>query len=153
MKRPAWPNVEQFPAHGLRDRTPGWVPQVWTTRLPAGRHWDAIRVHRPDALQALQLLGYGIGPVIANPYAQVHFFLLDQLHEPWEATRTARLLRHGTVIAVPQWHVRNGRDVHWAVPPGRGATDPDDLHEALARRQPQPRRPLASPAAKRRPKP
>ncbi|MGV9266688.1 hypothetical protein ACWDRR_18750 [Kitasatospora sp. NPDC003701] len=153
MKRPAWSDVEQFPAPGRMVGTPVWVPQVWTIRLPAGLHWEAIRVHQSDAVQALQLLDGGIGPVIANPYAQICFFLLDQFDEPWEATRTARLLRHGTVVAVPQWHVRSGRDVHWAVPPGRGATDPCDLREALAGRRPQPPRALASPPAKRRPQP
>ncbi|MFJ4679030.1 hypothetical protein [Kitasatospora sp. NPDC088783] len=153
MRETLWPEDEEFTDPDPRQWRPEWVPLVWTTRLPAGRHWEAIRVTGPEARQTLHLLGGRIGPVIVNPYAQVAFFLLDRLHGPWQATRTARLLRHGTVVAVPQWHVRGGRDVHWAVPPGRGETDPGDLREALAGQPPQRRRPLAVPASKRHPEP
>ncbi|SEM84451.1 hypothetical protein [Streptacidiphilus jiangxiensis] len=152
MRRPLLPDVEQFAQPGSSDWRPEWVPQVWTTRLPAGRFWEAVRVAGPEAQQALDLLGADIGPVISNPYAQVSFFLLDQADGPWVPTRTARLLRHGTVVAIPQWHVRSGRDVHWAVPPGRGTTDPGALREALVGPRPQPRR-IAPPAVTQRPKP
>ncbi|GAA2255441.1 hypothetical protein GCM10010430_44070 [Kitasatospora cystarginea] len=122
---------------------PFWVPRVETTRIPTGRHWAAVRVTAADAEKAHRLLGPDSGPVIANPYAGVWFFLLDDLGATWEPTRTARLLREGTLIAVHQGHVRHGRDVHWAVPPGLGSTLADDLRAALDGKPPPRRWPPA----------
>ncbi|MGA5819972.1 hypothetical protein ACPC54_19170 [Kitasatospora sp. NPDC094028] len=155
MRRSRWLDHDDdlFDDPDQQEWRPAWVPDVETARLPAGRYWDAIRVIEPEAHRALQLLGPGIGPVIANPYAQVSFFLITTLQELWEPTRTARLLRPGTVVAVPQWHVRDGPDVHWAVPPGSGDTDPADLRDALAGRSPKRRLPLPHPALPARRKP
>ncbi|WP_369362147.1 hypothetical protein AB5L52_00125 [Streptomyces sp. CG4] len=121
---------------------PDWVPRYQTHRLSCGRYFDAVRAPSYIAEPALALLGSGIGPVLANNYAQAWHFLLRpgvaQLGR-WDI-RGVRLLRRGTAIAVPAYQVTAGDDVRWVVPPGAGVTKVLDLESALAGRAPEPRR-------------
>ncbi|MGW0770829.1 hypothetical protein [Streptomyces sp. NPDC002676] len=123
-----------------------WVPRRQTLRIACGTRFDAVRVPADIAARALDLLGPGTGPVLATNYTQIwHFLLRPGLIQPgrWETPGT-RVLRRGTLIAVPPCDITAGDDVRWVVPPGTGITRVLALKNALAGRAP-----AAPPRAKR----
>ncbi|MFD3422431.1 hypothetical protein [Streptomyces decoyicus] len=120
------------------DAAPMWVPQVQTIAVPCGRYFDAVRADADIAVGAHKILGPGCGPVLANSDTRAWFFLLEPgAMEPgsWRV-RGSRLLRPGTLIAIPPAFITNGRDVRWVALPGRGTTCPHDLRDALDGRTP-----------------
>ncbi|MET9776284.1 hypothetical protein ABZ023_18820 [Streptomyces sp. NPDC006367] len=90
------------------------------------------------AAPALRLLGDSAGPVIAHDIVRAWWFLLPPGQvEPGRWAPGIRLLRPGTLIAVPPPHTTTGRDVRWVVTPERGFTRLEHLRAALAGRPPR----------------
>ena len=120
----------------------GWLPLRSTRCVPVGCWWDAIRVPEEIAIRVYDVLG-PCGPVLANPYSQVWHFLLDPGSAGNWHVPPSRRMRAGSLLAIPPGELRlqpdefrsRSRDVHWAVPPGRGRTQPVALNKALTSRR------------------
>ncbi|MGW7304054.1 hypothetical protein ACWGI1_00570 [Streptomyces sp. NPDC054835] len=112
---------------------PDWIPRSSAT-LPriCGRDFDAVRVNADIARPALAALGPCTGPVLANNTTRTWHFLLEPGSVPPGRWGTgARVMPYGASIGIPPLTTTAGRDVHWAVLPGRGVTSADDLHRVL----------------------
>ncbi|MFE1954352.1 hypothetical protein ACFW9D_28235 [Streptomyces sp. NPDC059524] len=121
-----------------------WEQAPFLARLPAGRRFDALRVHQPLGLTVLWELGDDAGKV---PVLEEHapprpvFYILTRpgSADDWPpAQDDAVLLGAGTELSVPSPHADGitGVQQHtymWRVPPdGSGRlADPDVLRAAL----------------------
>lgn len=114
-----------------------WLPAGRTVAmLPAGQWWDAVRVPRALALEALGGLGSRSGAVIEDPGGGLLYWLVPAGRaDDWHLAEKSRIrvLGHNSSVAVPGPQRTAGP--HWRIPPTRdGAlTDPEQLHNALAR--------------------
>lgn len=114
-----------------------WLPVGRTVSLcPAGQWWDAVRVPRPIALEALGRLHGSTGAVIEDPGTGIFYWLVPAGQAAgWQMTEASRIAVLGKTshLAVPGPQRTAGP--HWRVPPTRSnvLTDPDQLHDALAR--------------------
>lgn len=124
------------------DRTPArwplaWLPVGHTVSLrPAGQWWDAVRVPRAVALEALGRLGARSGAVIEDPGGGLLYWLIPAGRaDGWRMPEQARIrvLGERSSLAVPGPQRTSGP--HWRIPPTRrnALTDPARLHDALAR--------------------
>ncbi|MFF8601161.1 helix-turn-helix transcriptional regulator [Streptomyces sp. NPDC015232] len=103
-----------------------------TRRARCGEDFTAVRVPADLAHPALAALGPRTGPVLANRTTQTWHFLLplgSTLPDDWPYG--VRVMPDGRPIGIPPLTTTDGRDVHWAVPPGRGVTSPAHLHRLL----------------------
>ncbi|MGA5215081.1 hypothetical protein ACPCAE_03260 [Streptomyces cinereoruber] len=116
----------------------GWDTPPWmsasseTLRARCGEDFTAVRVPADLARPALTALGPRTGPVLANRTTRTWHFLLppdSHLSDDWPYG--VRIMPEGRPIGIPPLTTTGGRDVHWAVPPGRGVTSPADLHRVL----------------------
>ncbi|MFE1378161.1 hypothetical protein ACFW6S_04275 [Streptomyces sp. NPDC058740] len=112
---------------------PHWMPHTGETiPHPCGEDFDAVRVTADLAAPALAALGARTGPVLANHTTQTWMFLVPPGSAPpgrW--TLGVRVMPRGATIGIPPIGRTGGRDIHWAVPPGRGVTYADDLKRIL----------------------
>lgn len=119
------------PARARGYAIPDWVPRGRPMPVICGVHFDAIRVPEDLGPLALQQLGQRSGPVVANRFAAFWAFLIEcDSASLWEVPRT-RLLRPGTLLALPPLNAPEGRDMHWAVSPDADWPDLQDLRQAL----------------------
>jgi hypothetical protein len=132
---PAWSNAFQPGPEDELAPFP-WVPTDRTTGVPVGAHWDAVRVPPKRAEDAYRLLGPSSGPIVANDYAGVWFFLLERGASRGWSVRGTRVPRPASLVAIPPLWVTHGGDARWIVAPGAGLTDPADLEAALHGRAP-----------------
>ncbi|MEQ4608278.1 helix-turn-helix transcriptional regulator [Streptomyces cavourensis] len=112
---------------------PSWASGSSQT-FPArcGEDVTAVRVPADLARPALTALGPRTGPVLANHTTRTWFFLLPPhttLPDGWPYG--VRVMPQGQPIGIPPLTTTGGRDIHWAVLPGRGFTSPTDLHRVL----------------------
>ncbi|MFC8730032.1 hypothetical protein [Streptomyces bacillaris] len=112
---------------------PSWASGSSQT-LPArcGEDVTAVRVPADLARPALTALGPRTGPVLANHTTRTWFFLLPPhttLPDGWPYG--VRVMPQGRPTGIPPLTTTGGRDIHWAVLPGRGFTSPTDLHRVL----------------------
>jgi len=114
-----------------------WLPAGRTVSMqPAGQWWDAVRVPRPIALEALGRLGNRSGAVIEDQGGGILYWLVPAGQTAdWQMPETASITVLGTSshVAVPGPQRMAGP--HWRIPPTRSTalTDPRQLHDALAR--------------------
>ncbi|MFJ3921650.1 hypothetical protein [Streptomyces sp. NPDC090022] len=112
---------------------PDWMPTNGeTVRRACGEDFDAVRVTADLAAPALAALGPGQGPVLANNTTKTWVFLVPPGSAPpgrWALG--VRVMPRGAAIGIPPIGRTGGRDVHWAVPPGRGVTYVEDLKRIL----------------------
>ncbi|WP_432078299.1 hypothetical protein [Streptomyces sp. YPW6] len=103
-----------------------------TRRARCGEDFTAVRVPADLARPALAALGPRTGSVLANRTTQTWHFLLPLGSAlPGEWPYGVRVMPEGRPIGIPPLTTTDGRDVHWAVPPGRGVTSPAHLHRVL----------------------
>ncbi|MEV6681214.1 hypothetical protein AB0N09_30750 [Streptomyces erythrochromogenes] len=120
----------------LHLQVPSWVPYTATVRRICGKDFEAVRVPAGIAEPAYIRLG-AAGPVIASAYTGIWYWLFDAREitaAQWDVPGT-RLMPAGRAIHIPPAATATGPDAHWAhwiVPPGRGRTQPEQLHRALA---------------------
>ncbi|MEU2232599.1 hypothetical protein [Streptomyces vietnamensis] len=112
---------------------PDWMPRTGETLpRPCGLDFDAVRVAADLAVPALTALGPNTGPVLANHTTRTYFFLVKPGSVlPGRWTLGVRVMPHGAIIGIPPIGITSGRDIHWAIPPGRGTTYADDLKRIL----------------------
>ncbi|MFF1712234.1 hypothetical protein [Streptomyces sp. NPDC058268] len=128
------------------DGLPFWVPRIQTQQVRCGEHFEAIRAPVTEAERAHQILGSHSGPVLANFYTKIWYFLLEPglvTPQAW-TVRGTRLMRAGALIAIPPASITYGRDVRWVVLPEQGHTDPHALQQALEGHAPAPVTPRRS---------
>ena len=134
-------SLPELDRHAAYARSLSWVPTRTTQLVTVGSWWDAIRVREDIAIRVYEKLG-DRGPVLANPYSGVWHFLLDLGSISEWRVPSSRRMRAGSLLAVPpgrlvlepeQFRCRS-RDVHWAVPPGCGRTEPAALRKVLRSR-------------------
>ncbi|KAB7835526.1 hypothetical protein [Streptomyces mobaraensis] len=131
---PAVPDTNDDDWYGtVQQMFPSWVPLDRVRSVAAGEHWQAVRTSLLLGERALGCLGKSIGPVIRAPYTAHMVFLLglNSLSSSSWKVPGARLLPGGARVEIPPGTIRSGRDVHWAVPPDQGRTDPSALRAAL----------------------
>lgn len=115
----------------------GWMPSCRSVSLlPAGKWWDAVKVPRAIALEALEQLRDETGAVIEDPWSCTFYWLVPAGRATtWQFSKTAQIkvLGDTTHIVVPGPECTVGPQ--WRVPPtGSSAlTNPEKLHDALAR--------------------
>ncbi|MEY9848303.1 hypothetical protein ABH940_005404 [Streptacidiphilus sp. BW17] len=113
------------------DAIPDWVPRALPLPVPCGVHFDAIRLPADLGVLVVDRMARACGPVVVNTYAGFWAVLIAPGSAPhWRVHRT-RLLRPGTLLALPPLHAPEGRDIHWAVPPTTGWPDPDEIRHTL----------------------
>ncbi|APE24537.1 hypothetical protein [Streptomyces venezuelae] len=112
---------------------PDWMPRTGETLpRPCGQDFDAVRVAADLAVPALTALGSNAGPVLANHTTRTYFFLVKPGSVlPGRWTLGVRVMPRGAIIGIPPIGTTGGRDIHWAIPPGRGTTYADDLKRIL----------------------
>ncbi|MEY9958861.1 hypothetical protein [Streptacidiphilus sp. MAP5-52] len=116
---------------GRIDAIPDWVPCGLPVPVECGVYFDAIRLPADLGALALDRMARACGPVVVNTYAGFWAFLIATGSAPhWRVQRT-RLLRPGTLLALPPLNAPEGRDIHWAVAPTTGWPDPDEIHRAI----------------------
>lgn len=114
-----------------------WLPAGHTVEMrPGGQWWDAVRVPRTTALDALGRLGHDSGAVIEDPGCGLLYWLVPAGHaDGWQMPEEARIrvLGSSSSLAVPG--PQRTAAPHWRIPPTRRSTltDPALLHDALAR--------------------
>ncbi|MFD3945185.1 hypothetical protein [Streptomyces sp. NPDC058579] len=103
-----------------------------TVRRACGEDFDAVRVTADLAAPALAALGPRTGPVLANHTTRTWVFLVPpDSAPPGRWTLGVRVMPCGAAIGIPPIGATGGRDIHWAVPPGRGVTYADYLKRIL----------------------
>ncbi|MQS17338.1 hypothetical protein F7Q99_35450 [Streptomyces kaniharaensis] len=109
------------------------MPRDQVESVVVGDHFDVVRMPEAIGRRVIAALGDECGMVLASGLADSMDFLVEPgvLNPGWRACG-ARLRRADGRLSVPPAAVRSGRDVHWAVPPGRlAATAPGALLAAL----------------------
>ncbi|WP_033818338.1 hypothetical protein [Kitasatospora sp. MBT63] len=117
---------------------PQWVPRDQVESVVLGDRFDVVRMPQEIGRRVIAALGKECGMVLASRLADSMDFLVEPgvLTPGWRACG-ARLRRADARLSVPPAAVRSGRDVHWAIPPGRlVATAPSALLAALGVPQP-----------------
>lgn len=117
-----------------RDPLP-WTPPGGTEvrLLPAGRWWDAVRVTRPLAEQALAVLGPDTGAVIEDDSGALLYWLIKPgAADEWPRLPQVEVLGRATYVGVPPVAVTSSR-ARWRVPLAHDCylTDPALLRAAL----------------------
>lgn len=112
------------------------MPEVDGTRLtPAGVHWDAIKVGRFYALQALKRLG-APGAVAVDPWPAepvLYFFVSPGATVGWDIPQSTAL-GTATHVVLPPSTKERPPGPYWLIPPRNGCiqlTGLDELREAL----------------------
>ncbi|WP_405860013.1 hypothetical protein OG407_20525 [Streptomyces sp. NBC_01515] len=114
-----------------------WMPAGCSmSLLPVGKWWDAVRVPRTIALEALGRLRGGTGAVIDDSWISVYYWLVPAGGaSAWEMPGASRItvLSDTAHLVVPGPQSTAGP--RWHVPPTltRLLTDPEKLHDALTR--------------------
>lgn len=124
----------------MKHREAGWPPPHGASpvAVPAGLHWDAVRVRESYGLEAVRRLGAACGAVIGDARGGVLYWLVRAGDEAeWGALPAragVRLLGTGCWVTVPGAHRTRPPGPYWAVPYGGGRrlTDATLLHTALA---------------------
>ncbi|MER6355681.1 hypothetical protein ABT186_28675 [Streptomyces sp. NPDC001634] len=90
---------------GTAGRSLDWLPVGRTVSMrPAGEWWDAVRVPRAIALEALGRLGANSGAVIKDPGGGILYWLVPASHaDDWQMPEGARIAVLGQPdhVAVP----------------------------------------------------
>jgi hypothetical protein len=122
-----------------RDGVDAWSPPTGGTveLTPAGRAWDAVRVHTGIGLSAIARLGDDSGAVIEDVHGGILYWLIrPRAADAWELPQPYVEIRgDASYVAVPPvWHTEGHHRLRWIVPPKRirYLTDPEPLHTALA---------------------
>ncbi|MFE9424289.1 hypothetical protein ACFYNO_15125 [Kitasatospora sp. NPDC006697] len=114
------------------------MPRDQVESVVVGDHFDVVRMPQAIGRRVIAALGDECGMVLTSRLADSMDFLVEPglLNAGWR-DRGARLMRADARLSVPPAVVRSGRDVHWAVPPGRlVATPPRALLAALGAPEP-----------------
>jgi hypothetical protein len=117
--------------------SPDWLPIGRSmSLLPAGKWWDAVKVPRTIALEALGRLAGEAGGVIEDPWADIYYWLVPAGEaSTWELPKASRITVLGDTahVVVPGPECTEGP--RWRIPPtdSNALTDPARLHDVLAR--------------------
>ncbi|AKA06872.1 hypothetical protein SAZ_34040 [Streptomyces noursei ZPM] len=121
---------------GMRETVPGLPGTAGTRLVSAGVGWDAVKVARFFALQAIEMLSrpgaVAVDPGPAEPV--LYFFVPVGSTADWRLPQVTTL-GTATHLVLPPAHCQAPPGPYWLVPPAGGRlplTDPTALHRALA---------------------
>lgn len=117
-----------------------WIPPdvPWDMSIAphaAGVYWDAIRAPMFLSAPVVEQLGDQCGAIIADTYSSTHYWLVPVgTVRGWSVLHT-RACGETQYVVVPSLRHTGGPGPHWLRTPaaGRYLTDPQVLHDALAR--------------------
>jgi hypothetical protein len=114
-----------------------WMPTGCSmSLLPAGKWWDAVRVPRTIALEALGRLRGDTGAVIEDSWTSVYYWLVPAGGaSTWEMPGASRITVLGDTAHLVVPGPQSTAEPRWHIPPtlSRLLTDPEKLREALTR--------------------